>query len=361
LRLEGIVLLAPAIGLVRDLEELFWPTIYPAAEDNDLGMRLVAAEAAGRRIAAALGKTLLTRSGLDFEAYQTSREVGYEKDAASDARKAVRKDAVDHKKLTAEEFDKAFGETPKQFYLDASDALAAALPALDRLEELHREKFGDETPNLEDLRQAIASARQTVAFLLKEKRKVDPDSAPVAPSAGESKNELDASAAASSEPIPLAQIEGGPISSARQAYSLVVASALYLFEQNPASPVPYLICAGLRSGETLMQGDVPNAGFAVGASAEVRLKLRSLAATGNWNELLRQSLLILASESARAWLDLHRYIWKAGQETGAPAISRAVQGNVKSLLAARPQLRNWTLEDDTGAANPETLTWLDSL
>jgi type VI secretion system protein ImpA len=77
-------------------------------------------------------------------------------------------------------------------------------------------------------------------------------------------------------------------------------------------------------------------------------------------ELLRASLPILASECARAWLDLHRYVWRAGQETGADAISVAVAGTVRSLLIARPELRHWTLEDDTGAANPETQQWLDA-
>jgi hypothetical protein len=33
---------------------------------------------------------------------------------------------------------------------------------------------------------------------------------------------------------------------------------------------------------------------------------------------------------------------------------------VKNLLTIRPELRYWTLEDDTGAANPETQKWLDA-
>ncbi len=109
-----------------------------------------------------------------------------------------------------------------------------------------------------------------------------------------------------------------------------------------------------------MQGSSPAPGFAVGPGAEIRQSLRALATKGAWNELLRASLPILASECARAWLDLHRYIWRAGQETGAEAISDAVVGTVRSLLAVRPELRHWTLEDDTGAANPETQQWLDA-
>ena len=109
-----------------------------------------------------------------------------------------------------------------------------------------------------------------------------------------------------------------------------------------------------------MQGPTPTPKFAVGPSSEVRQTLRTLAAKGAWRELLRASLPILASECARAWIDLHRYVWQAAQETGAVAISEAVRGTVENLLTVRPELRYWTLEDDTGGANPETQQWLDA-
>ena len=109
-----------------------------------------------------------------------------------------------------------------------------------------------------------------------------------------------------------------------------------------------------------MQGPARAPGFAVGPTPEIRQTLRNLANKNAWQELLRASLPILASECARAWLDLHRYISRAAQETGADAISAAVAGTVKSLLIVRPELRYWTLEDDTGAANPETQQWLDA-
>jgi type VI secretion system protein ImpA len=151
----------------------------------------------------------------------------------------------------------------------------------------------------------------------------------------------------------------GQLNDAEDAYALVVESAEFLFDRDPKSPVPYLVCSGLRLGETRMQGPTPAPGFAVGPSPEIRQSLRALANRGAWRELMRASLPILASECARAWLDLHRYVWRAGQETGAEAISAAVAGTVKSLLTVKPELRQWTLEDDTGAANPETQQWLD--
>jgi type VI secretion system protein ImpA len=150
------------------------------------------------------------------------------------------------------------------------------------------------------------------------------------------------------------------LSGVADAYALVVESAQFLLTKDPTSPVPYLVCAGLRLGETRMQGPKPAPGFAAGPTPAIRQSLRTLANKGAWKELLRAALPILGNECARAWLDLHRYIWQAGTETGAEAISVAVAATVKSLLIVRPELRHWTLEDDTGAANPETQQWLDA-
>jgi type VI secretion system protein ImpA len=124
--------------------------------------------------------------------------------------------------------------------------------------------------------------------------------------------------------------------------------------------VPYLVCAGLRLGETRRQGVLPEPGFAVGPSSQTRQSLRALALRTAWVELLRAALPVMAEPCARAWLDLHRYIWRAAQESGAGALASAVSGTLRELLKLRPEVRYWTLEDDTGAANPETQAWIDA-
>ena len=277
----------------------------------------------------------------------------------------ARKDAIEHGKLTAEDFDRAFAATPKSFYVDAVAALAESLQAVERLDEFQQQKYGDNTPNLARLSAALEEIHRLAESLLNERRKTEPDPVPVAeksePGAGgeEGVTELGADGEPSGEPIRR-RAASGQIGQAADAYALVVESAEFLFGRDPRSPVPYLVCAGLRLGETRMQGPAPAPGFAVGPTPEIRQTLRNLANKDAWQELLRASLPILASECARAWLDLHRYIWRAAQETGADAISAAVAGTVKSLLIVRPELRYWTLEDDTGAANPETQQWLDA-
>ena len=369
IRLEGFSAVAPSIELLKGLQEIFWTTLYPEIEDGtDLELRMISMETAGKLIADALRKVPLTRNGLSYSNYLESRQVGYEKDATSDAKLEARKDAIDHGKLTAEDFDSAFAGSPKSLYAQASAALTESLEAAERLDEYQQGAYGNDSPNLDKLRTGLEEVHGVVELLLNERRKTDPD--PVAAvekapaEAGEEGVEGEVSGEAgvvAGHAAPRRTGTSGPLNGVEEAYALVVESAEFLFARDATSPVPYLVCAGLRLGETRMQGQTPAPGFALGPSPEVRQSLRMLAGKGAWVELLRATLPILATECARAWLDLHRYIWRAGQETGAEAISEAVVGTVKSLLAVRPELRHWTLEDDTGAANPETQQWLDAV
>jgi type VI secretion system protein ImpA len=370
LRIEGFSILAPGIELLQSLQETFWPYLYPLIEDGgDLELRMLSIEIAGRLIAGAVRKVPLTRSGLGLESYLQSRLVGYEKDATTDAKQEARKDAIDHGKLTAEDFDQAFAGSPKSLYADAEAALAESLLAADRLDEFQQATYGDNAPLLTNLKGALAEVHQVVESLLNERRKTEPDPVKVVerPASDGDEQEADqgqgatgSGGSATSRTVQRRTATSGQLSEIEDAYALVVESAEFLFQRDPTSPVPYLVCAGLRFGETRMQGASPAPGFAVGPSPEIRQSLRSLANKGEWHELMRATLPILASECARAWIDLHRYVWRAGQETGAAAISEAVVGTVRSLLIARPELRHWTLEDDTGAANPETQQWLDA-
>ena len=370
LRVEGFKVLAPSIELLLALQQTFWPTLYPLIEDGgDLELRALAIESAAKQIVIAVRKAPLTRIGLSFENYLESRAVGYEKDATTSAKQEARSDAISHGKPTAEDFDHAAAASPKSLFAEADAMLAESLLATESLDEFQKEAYGDNSPNLLKLRESLEEVHQIVESLLNERRKTEPDPVqavdkPAQEAGGEAtvagQTDLAADGEPSGDSVRSRVASAGPLCGVTDAYALVVESAEFLFEKDPKSPVPYLVCAGLRLGETRMQGPTPAPGFAVGPTPAIRQSLRALATKGEWNELLRASLPILASECARAWLDLHRYIWRAGQETGAGAISEAVAGTVKSLLTARPELRHWTLEDDTGAANPETQQWLDA-
>ena len=352
--LEGFGILAPGLDLLRQLQENFWERIYPTVEEEgDIELRMMAVEAAAHSLALAVRKVPLTRNGLGYDDYLDSRNVGYEKDATTSDRQAMRQDAIEHGRLTAEEFDQEFAASPKSLYMNAAAALAEAQEALGQLDQYQRQAYGDNYPNLAELRSELESVHGVAELLLNERRKTEPD-AVVA-----ERSEAGAVEGAEGEAAVRAEGAAAQLVQVSEAYRKVVESAQAIFDQDPRSPVAYLVCAGLRLGETQMQDAMPAPGFAVAPPLDLRQLVRNLANQGAWLNLLRESLAILADPSARAWLDLHRYIWRAGQGTGAEAISGAVVGTIRSLLMSRPELRSWTLEDDTGAANPETQFWLD--
>ena len=365
--MEGLAVLAPCIHLLRELQEQFWEHLYPLPDDGtDFEMRMITVEGAARFLSLAIRKVPLTRKGLNFDDYQEAQKVGYEKDATSDAKMEARQDAIDHGRLTAEDFDQAFAATPKSFYADAAARIEEALVAVGQLDDYGGQAYPTDAPSLSGLRQALQNLQVTAGGLLNEKRRTDPDAVVAPEPAAEEEMPAEGeepSGEASARPARGAvrmRAPSGQIGEAGDAYAMVVESALFLLRQDSLSPVPYLVCAGLRLGETYRQDAEPAPGFAAGPPPEVRSTLRRLAGRGAWAELLREVLPALASESGRAWLDLHRYVWSAGEALEAPGLSMAAVGTMRSLLTARPELRHWTLEDDTGAANPETQRWIDS-
>lgn len=381
-KLDGLAVLAPSIELLWRLQENFWESLYPEIDEGDLQLRVNEIERAAKQMAVILAEFPLTKSGLTTASYRESRIVGYEANAVTDERQRARKSAIEAKKPTAEEFDRAVAATPKSFYVETKDSLDEAIHLTERLDRFQRETYGDQYPQISPLSDALHEALGIVDILLAERRKTEPD--PVAtfekmaewqggtPSPQFSMDDVGKALPANKPTsVVFATVAEAPVnqqltatvtslSSSQDAYALIVSSAQFLFEADTQSPVPYLVCAGLRLGETRRQGALPDPGFAVGPSSQTRQSLRAFAVGGAWVQLLRVAIPVMAEPCARAWLDLHRYIWRAAKESGASALATAVSGTLRELLTLRPEIRHWTLEDDTGAANPETQAWIDS-
>jgi type VI secretion system protein ImpA len=379
-KLEGVGILAPALAWLRTLQETFWETLHPEIEDGDLELRTIEVERVARQICVILKEIPLTRSGLTPADYDESRMVGYEDPNASYDKQQARTAAIEAGKMSAEAFDKAAALTPKAYFVQTRAALDAALEETEKLDSFQREAYGDQYPQVSNLTDALQLAVGYVNAMLNERRKTEPDAVAAIEVVEQWHEEavqsppfvLDESPApepVAFVPAPQTVAAAPPrsagaapatLSQPEDAYALVVRSALFLFEADAQSPVPYLVCAGLRLGETRMQGESPEAGFAVGPRSETRQALRALAVQGDWSGLLKAALPVLAEPCGRAWLDLHRYLWRAARESNANGLAAAVVSTLRGVLAERPELRHWTLEDDTAAANPETQAWLDA-
>jgi type VI secretion system protein ImpA len=157
--------------------------------------------------------------------------------------------------------------------------------------------------------------------------------------------------------IDLSQLESGAIKNEAQAILHVVAAAQYIRRQTPASPASYLLLRALRWGELRGAPDVKQADLPA-PQAEVRKSLRTAAAGNNWKAVLEAAEGAMGNPCGRGWLDLQRYAIRATTELGYAAAAKAIRSELKSLLVDFPELTKATLNDDTGAANPETLDWL---
>lgn len=372
---EGIGMVQPCLQLMLDLQEQFWETLYPEIDEGDAGMRAVPIEWAANRIAEILHEAPITKEGLNFYQYRESRAIGYEADAeSSDAKREARELAIADGKVTGEDFDKSFAATPKSWYVTMEEAFRTSMETLDALQVFCEGKYGDDGPGFGKLRSALEEVGQVVSSLLNEKRKLEPDeSAPEeeaieeeAPAEVEAEPENGSAEEWVAESAPVARKKPGKALSAEpvdrdDAMARVQACAKFLQNENPGSPVAYLMQAGLRFGETREQGSSPAWDFLVPPATEQRQNLKRLAAEANWGELLNLAVAVLGEPCGRGWLDVHRYIWNASNEMGYYAVATSVVATVRALLADIPEVATWTMSDDTPTANPETQRWLEEM
>jgi type VI secretion system protein ImpA len=139
--------------------------------------------------------------------------------------------------------------------------------------------------------------------------------------------------------------------------------ARYLRQNDATSPAPYLLLRGFRWGELRASGRTPDPRLLEAPPTPVRTQLKSLLLDAKWDGLLEACENVMATPHGRGWLDLQRYALTACERLGTEfnAVTVALRGALRSLLADLPGLLDMTLMDDTPTANGETRTWLKSI
>jgi type VI secretion system protein ImpA len=369
LRREGVAGLRDVLEMTRGLIDNFWEGLYPELEDGDAEYRAAPLQWVGDRLEIAVKNVGLTRSGLDWFKYKESRAVGSEETAAeSDEKTRARQEAIAEGKITQEDFDKAFGESPKQFYVDLLETFDGTLEALNALSEVADAKFGDVSPSFGTLKRTLEEVRQSVYILLQKKRETEPDE--TAEPAAEESAEPEAAAgdasgagAAPARARAAAPTAGNlPLVPADRADAIarVVAAAKFLRQEDGYSPAPYLMLRGLRWGELRAAGSTIDQTMLAAPPAQLRVNLKRLSLESNWTEVLETAETAMGMDCGRGWLDVQRYVGKACYELGSyyEPIRGAVISGLRGLLADYPQLPEMTMMDDTATANAETLAWI---
>jgi type VI secretion system ImpA family protein len=197
LRREGITGLRAGLDLIKALIGRFWSTLYPPIDEGDLEWRAATLEWLATRMDEPIKRIPLTHNGLDWFRYNESRVVPSRSEASgSKDRQHQRAMAIKEGKLTPEEFNQAFEETPKTFYIKLVGDFDAALDSVDALAAACREKFGELAPSFDHLGSVLLEIRGLIDLLLQKKPDIEvppaleacydpvgsfPASAPIAP------------------------------------------------------------------------------------------------------------------------------------------------------------------------------------
>jgi type VI secretion system protein ImpA len=358
--------LCQGITLCHGLLTHFWETVYPVIEDGDRELRAKPLSWIGSFLDVPVRSAPLVSAGYSWFAYKDSRLVGYEDQTKTDKDRKTRSKLIEEGKIAPEDFDKAFAETAKAFYVTAEKDLDGCLQALETLESFCNEKFEDDAPSFNKLKTALTEVRHTIHILLNKKREKEPDpveevpavDAPVMVQAtGDEANLAPASTAV------LDTVFVSELADRRQAVASIAAAAAFLRKQEPLSPAPYLILRGLRWGELRTGSRLGDTTLLEAPPTELRQKVKRLALAQKWSELLDACEEAMALPCSRAWLDLQRLSVAACSALGAEyqPIATAIQSELRALLNDLAELLDATLLDDTPAANPETKAWLQHL
>jgi len=366
LKQKGFAGLKDGLGLCCGLVENFWETVYPELEDGDAQSRGAPLGFVGTKLEIPLKLVpIVDKVAYSLLDYQQAKETGYEDQAKTDEAKKKRAVLVNQGKLTPEAFDKAFEETPKNFYAQAEQALDACLQTLAQLKKTCDEKFGDDGPAFGSLKSTLDLARHSIHVLLQKKREKEPDPvAAVAPAGNAAEGEVQAEAAGPVRTGVLISVETSSEPPDRvDAIRKVAEAAAYLRRREPTSPASYLMLRGLRWGELRAAIDLADPTRLEAPPTELRRHLKRLLLDKKYEAALEAAENAMALPCSRAWLDLQRFVVEACDALGSgyEAIARAIRSELKALITDIPQLLDATLMDETPAANAETRAWLVSL
>ena len=351
LKRDGLAGLTTGLEVMRGVLDRYWEGCYPEWDDDDPELRAGPLEWIGSKFDIPVRQTPIAPGGISLLDYQASRGVPTESEAEGNRdKRTAREEALADGKRSPEDVDGAIAGAPKAFYKALIAETDATMSAVVALEKASDERFGRDAPSFTRLRSALEDIRRVAAPILAQKLIDDPDPIVEEPVAGE-----DGAAPADGPLTP------EPVSAA-DAASRVAVAARFLRKQDPTNPAPYLMLRGLRWGELRVRAPEVEPKMLEAPPTAVRSRLKGLMLDGKWSDLLEQCETVMATPQGRGWLDLQRYVLTACDRLGGSydGVANAVRADLRTLLAALPQLPEMTLMDDAPTANGETQAWLDA-
>src|SRR5262245_62014106 len=250
---HGFAGLRDGLQLLRELQERFWPSLYPVVEDEDVEPRVAPLAWLNEKLPPSIREVPLTQSR-DGQNYAWWR---WEESRAMD--NLGRRDqealaaAVADGKITGEQFDKAVEATSPTFYQALFEDLNQTWEEYEQLDRVVEEKFGREAPSLLEIKQAVESCRVLIGEIAQKKGVLEPDPTPREPEPAPV-----AVAERAPEPALFPQLHSRPAIPVHQgamplepqnradALRRLAAVADYFHRTEPHSPVAYLVQRAVR-------------------------------------------------------------------------------------------------------------------
>jgi len=366
---EGFPGLRDGLQLMQRMLDTFWDSAYPQIdEDGDLELRATPLSFVGRQLDRAVRSAALTQAGHGWYQYRESRSVPNENDAMQDgAKQQKRAEAIAEGQVTPEEFDKGLEATPVAFSQQVYDDLNSLIELTNAFSDYCDQKFGDASPEFVTLKKALEEVQQTSRILLIQKgglksgRAAEEETEPAEEAIYEDAGTGEISpgnSAAVPQRVRKKIAQTAEPTDESDAIERLLVSARFLRHANPFSPAAYMIPRALRWGELRSTGGYPDAMFLAAPSSEIRVELKRLAMEGQWDQVIEKTEEAAGLPCGRAWIDLQRYAVTACRSMGMEPPAIAIISGLRGLIADFPQMTQWTLADDTPAANPETMQWL---
>lgn len=170
LRTDGLSAFRETLDLARALMEDFWPDLYPPLEDGNAELRAAPLQWIGDRLESAVRELPLTNRGFNLHQYKHGLLMGRENPASDPFRKRMREEEFRDGKIPIEVFERDVDVTAPEFYTAALAELNATLDTLTALDTISAEKFRDDRPFYDYLRQALEDVRDTAYILQRRKR-----------------------------------------------------------------------------------------------------------------------------------------------------------------------------------------------
>ena len=232
--LKGFSAVAPCIILIAEMTDRFWEEVYPRMQDGDIEYRTNLFSWMNDKLQPALRQVLITAtsSGQNYswnDLEKSHLHQSLPKDVKSENVEAPTWATVQH----------AVATTPMTFYTEIWQSLTRALEGLHYLEGILDRRCGEDSPSLTSLSDLLSQIRDTLADQVKNRGVLSSLSDPTEEISTMKLNE---------ESVESRGEIDGPIRDRQQAYAHLSAAAEFLMQDDPHSPVPYLVYKAIDWG-----------------------------------------------------------------------------------------------------------------